>query len=128
MAVCSVLNSASNSLFSRGGWLAGGDEFFPRPSLACLSKYAPAPNTFLPPVFKTVFDSLGELLSVANPRLGSSFLGVTDVRKAFVDRMPSFDPILVLIERDDGSLSNPPLCPKAVVPKLSPLTSYAMRT
>ena len=82
----------------------------PRPSFACRSRYAFAPNTFLLDCFRLVFDAVGELLfSEVKFRFKSWLWGVTEVRNALVDLMPSLVPILVLIEREDGSLSRPPL-------------------
>lgn len=132
MFVCIALNSASNSLFTSGGWLAGGGEDLRDiPSFYCLSIYALAPNTFLPP-FMFLFEAFGEpLLSLANPMLRSSLMflcGVTDVIKALVERIPSLMPSLVFIDKELGSLRRPPGWPNVDIPKLSPLTKAAIRT
>ena len=87
----------------------GGDECRPSPIFFCRSKNAAAPNTFLGP-FKFLADSLGDWVSLAKPRFSSpsALFGVTEVMKAFVDRIPSLMPSFVLIDIEDGSLRRGP--------------------
>ena len=108
--LCIVLNSLSNSLFWSGGFCGGGEEFLASFNFFYLSAKAAAPKTLRPDLkFLVDWPPVGEF-SPVNPRLGSaSRPGVTEVRKARVDLMPSLRPSFVLIDIEEGSFRRPPL-------------------
>ena len=73
-----------------------------------------APKILRPPP-RRLDESFGELLSLAKPPAKliswSALAGVTEVMKAFVERIPSLAPNFVLIDSEEGSLRSVPLGP-----------------